>query len=172
MKIITGILLLPLLAACTFTKTHEPMPPITELSGDSCVIRYGDNTYKATITHMFEGVTSITFAEPKAVEGIVYTFSDGGCNIIFDDLKFSTERSFMSCTSLPQLICDIMDSAQGDEALTYKERSVPESSTLTTAIYTGRTKRFPYTLTTDFDSGYIKEISADSCNLTVTFSGR
>lgn len=161
-----------MLMSCTFAAKPTPSPPILELSGDTCSIGYGENIYKATVTHMFEGVTSITFAEPEGVDGIVYSFSDNGCNIIFGDLKFSTERSYMSNTALPQIICDVLDSAQGENALTYKERDEPESSTLTTAVFTGRTSKYPYTLTTDFDSGYIKEIRVDSCDLTVSFSNR
>ena len=168
---VTGLLILPLLVSCTFS-TPEPSPPIVELSGDVCNITYGENSYKATVTHIIQGVTSITFAEPDSLDGMVYTFSGNGCSIIFGDLKFNTDRSFMGDTALPQIICDVMNSMQGENALTYSERNEPQSSTLTTAEFTGNTRKYRYTVTTDFDSGYIKEIEVADCDLTLTFSNK
>lgn len=121
---------------------------------------------------MLQGVTSITFAQPDGIDGLAYTFSGGGCSIVFGDLKFSTERSFMGDNALPQVIRDILDSAIQENALTYKERNEPQSSTLTTAVFTGKTSKYSYTLTTDFDTGCIKEIKVGSRDLTITFSNK
>ena len=168
---VIGLLILPLLVSCTIS-TPIPAPPIVELSGDTCSIRYGENQYTATVTHILQGVTSITFAEPEGINGIVYTFSGNGCSIIFGDLKFGTDRSFMGETALPQIICDVMNSMQGENALAYVQREEPQSSTLTTAVFTGKTKNHSYKVTTDFDSGYIKEIEVGDCDLTLTFSNK
>ncbi len=168
---VIGLLILPLLVSCTFSPP-DPSPPIVELSGDTCNIKYGENSYKATVTHMLQGVTSITFAEPDTINGIVYTFSGNGCSIIFGDLTFSTDRSFMGDTALPQIICDVMSSMQGENALTYVQKEEPQSSTLTTAIFTGKTQKYNYKVTTDFNSGYIKEIEVGDCDLLLTFSNK
>lgn len=168
---VIGLLILPVLVSCTIS-TPIPAPPIVELSGDACSITYGENRYKATVTHILQGVTSITFAEPEGVNGIAYTFSGSGCNIIFGDLKFAADRSFMGDTALPQIICDVMNSMQGENALSYVQREEPQSSTLTTAVFTGKTKNHSYKVTTDFDSGYIKEIEVGDCDLILTFSNK
>lgn len=163
--------MIPILVSCTFSKP-EPSPPILELSGDICSIDYGSNSYRASVTHIFQGITSISFFEPNELEGIVYSFSENGCSIMLGDLKFSTDRSFMGDTSLPQIICDVLSNAQQENALTYKEYDEPPSSTLTTATFTGKTNKYSYTITTDFDSGYIKEIRVSDCNFTAVFANR
>ncbi len=163
--------MIPILVSCTLSKP-EPSPPILELNGDICSIDYGSNSYKASVTHIFQGITSITFSEPAELNGIVYSFSENGCSIMLDDLKFSTDRSFMGDTSLPQIICDVLANAQQENALTYIQYEEPQSSTLTTATFSGKTNNYSYTLTTDFDSGYIKEIRVSSCNFTAVFANR
>lgn len=121
---------------------------------------------------MIQGVTSITFAEPESINGIAYTFSGSGCSIIFGDLKFGTDRSFMGDTALPQIICDVMNSMQSENALTYVQKEEPPSSTLTTAVFMGKTRKYGYKVTTDFNSGYIKKIEVGDCDLTLTFSNK
>ena len=127
-----------------------------------------------TAIGVFDGIRAVAqfMNGSDSLDGMVYTFSGNGCSIIFGDLKFNTDRSFMGDTALPQIICDVMNSMQGENALTYSERNEPQSSTLTTAEFTGNTRKYRYTVTTDFDSGYIKEIEVADCDLTLTFSNK
>lgn len=158
-----------LTSSCRLIPASDPSPPISEISGNSCSIIYGDNKYEATITHLFQGITSVTFSYPDSLNGLSYSFSENGCEINFGDLKFATERSFMSDTALPQLINDILSNIRQDGALTYKQRNEPNASTLTTAVFTGKAGKYPYTVITDFDTGYIKEINVGNCDLKIIF---
>ncbi len=170
---ISGILIASFLSfsACIFSKP-EPAPPNLELSGDICTVNYGVKEYKASVTHIFQGLTSITFFEPNELEGVVYTFSENGCSIMLNDLKFTTDRSFMGDSSLPQIICDVLSNASKEDAVKYIECETPQASTLITATFSGNTEHYPYTITTDFNSGFIKEIKVDQCNFKATFSNR
>lgn len=150
----------------------EPSLPILDLSGEICSIKYGTNIYKASLTHIFQGVTSIAFSEPSEVEGLVYSFSGSGCDVKLGDLTFNTESSFMSDSSLPQALNDIFLSAQKEDSLTHVDSEVPKSSTLTTATFCGRTNYFTYELITDYDSGYIREIKSDDLQLSVRLAGK
>ena len=161
-----------MITSCKFTSPPTPSPPISEISGNSCSIIYGANKYNANITHLFQGITSVTFSSPESLDGISYSFSENGCHITFGDLKFSTDTSFISDTALPQIINDILYNAQQDGALTYKQRNEPNASTLVTAVFTGKIGKYPYTIVTDFDTGYIKEISVRDLDLKITFPNK
>lgn len=160
-----------LFTSCEMPKP-EPSPPILDLSGEVCSIKYGTNVYKASVTHIFQGVTSITFSEPSEAEGLIYSFSGNGCDVKLGDLTFNTESSFMSDSSLPQVLNDIFESAQKEGALTFMDSEEPKASTLTTATFCGRTNYFTYELITDYDSGYIREINADNVQLKVRLAGK
>lgn len=135
-------------------------------------MKYNSNDYTASITHILQGTTTISITEPEDISGVVYSFSGNGCDIMYGDLSFKTESSFMGSNSLPQVIHDIFASAQRENALTFIDSEEPKSSTLTTATFSGKTDNFNYTITTDFESGYIKEISVDDLGLTIKFSNK
>lgn len=164
-----------MLASCTLPFSFinpEPSPPVLELSGETCRVEYNSNSYTASITHILQGITTISFTEPEEIAGVVYSFSGNGCDIMLGDLSFKTERSFMGTNSLPQIINDIFASAKQEDALAFIERDEPKASTLTTATFGGKTDSFNYTIITDFESGYIKEICVDDLDLTVKFSNK
>lgn len=152
--------------------TVEPASPVLELSGEPCSIEYGENSYKASITNILQGITSITFNEPEETAGLVYTFSGNGCEIMFDDLSFKTEVSYMETNALPQVINEIFTDIRREDALTFTDSEAPKSSTLTTAVFNGKSSHFSYEVITDFDSGYIREIDIPDCDLIIKFAAK
>lgn len=117
-----------------------------------------------------QGITTVTVLEPDSANGIVYNFSGNGCEVVLNELSFKTDKSFMSSHSLPQIINEVFASAQQTDALVYTESETPSASTLTTAIFNGKCSRFSYEISTDYESGHIKQISVPDYNLILRFA--
>ncbi len=149
---------MPLFVSCKYAEV-KPTPPNLELNGELCSIQYETKFCRAKITHCPQGITSITFTDPTELEGIVYSFSGNGCTIMFDDLKLSTDRSFLNSKALPQMIRDSLCNAQQENALVYVETEQPEASTLKFAVFQGETNGYTYTIKTDYSTGIIKQFS-------------
>lgn len=150
----------------------EPAAPVLELNGEVCSIDYASHNYKACITHVLQGITSVTFTEPDETEGLIYTFSGNGCEITLGDLTFKTNISFMESNALPQVINEILTDAQRETSLTFTESEAPEASTLTTAVFNGKSDHFSYKVITDFNSGFIREIDVPDCDLAIKFAAK
>lgn len=148
----------------------EPALPILEISSDKCTADYGSSRYTLNITHMQQGLTTVTVIEPDTVKNVVYSFSGSGCEIVYGDLSFETDKSYMSDGALPQIISEIFSNAQKQDALTFTDYDTPSASTLTTAVFNGRCSSFAYEILTDYESGVIKEISVDKYDLKMRFS--
>ncbi len=148
----------------------EPAPPILEISSDKCIADFGGNCYTLNVTHMQQELTTITVIEPNTAKDIVYSFSGNGCEIVYGDLSFETDKSYMSDDALPQIINEIFSNAQKQDALTYTDYDTPSASTLTNAIFNGQCSSFSYEILTDYESGAIKEISVDKYDLKIRFS--
>ncbi|MDE7390542.1 MAG: hypothetical protein K2M82_06355 [Lachnospiraceae bacterium] len=167
----SGILLSAVLCSCS-VNSPEPTYPNMELNSEECTAQCGDNSYKIRLTHLMQGTTSITFTQPQNVNGVIYNFSGSGCEITLGDLSLKTSRSYISNYSLPQVLCEILDNAQRENALVCTADNKPQASTLTEAVFSGRSSHFAYQITTDFDSGLIKKIEVPKEKISVTFSNK
>lgn len=165
------ILLSLALSSCA-VNAPDPAPPHIELNSVACSVTYGDAEYKANITHIFQGVTTIAFTQPQSVDGLICSFSGNGCEITLDGLSFKTESSFLPSGALPQIVDEILTSAQCEGALTFTDSEEPNASTLTTATFSGKSSRYSYEIVTDFGSGEIREISVPKCDLNIKFANR
>lgn len=160
-----------LFAACSFTEP-EPSEPVLEMNSLGCSITFGDNSYTGSITHLMQGITTITFKQPESISGLMFKYSGNGNEIKLGDLQLCTEVPFSGENSLPELINEVFISAQKTDALTYTDSETPNASTLKTAAFNGKTDNFSYEIITDFDSGFIREIHIDEYKLIVRFSAR
>ncbi|MBQ3969481.1 MAG: hypothetical protein II685_03215 [Clostridia bacterium] len=161
-------MLISVIGGCSFSKPSAAAVN-SELADDRCMVRYGENDYKADITHSYQGVTSVEFEEPKELEGVVYSFSENGCSIKFGDLVFDTDRSFMSVTALPQIITDVLNNISQEGALSFVSADENNADNSKTAVFKGKINGHEYLVSADFESGNIKKIEIDDLDLNIVF---
>lgn len=157
-----------------FSACKAPIPdpnlPMLEISAEKCTAEFEGNNYTMSVTHVMQGVTTVTFDEPEAVEGVVYNFSGNGCEITFGDLSLKTDKSFMNDYALPQMIHDVFESAKSENVLVYTDSEKSSDDTPTAAVFNGKCDGFSYEIAADYDTGSIKEIRIPECDCKIKFS--
>lgn len=141
-----------------------------EISAEKCTAEFEGNNYKMSVTHVMQGVTTVAFNEPEAVEGVVYNFSGNGCEITLGDLSLKTDKSFMNDYSLPQIIHDVFESAKSENVLVYTDSEKSSDDTPAVAVFNGKCDSFSYEISADYSTGGIKEIRIPDWDCKISFS--
>ena len=144
----------------------QPASPSFELRNAPCDISYDGKEYRASVTNSLGGIMSVSFSEPPSMQGLVYTFSPGGCKISFGDLSFSSETVRLDSRALPRLLCDIIRNASTEGALSYSPTDTPDESA---AVFSGEIYGMRYTITTDKATGIPRMISSAGLGADIVF---
>ncbi len=133
-------------------KPPQPAAPLLSLLGCECTAEYSGRVYTLNVTNSPQSLFTVSFTSPESLDGFVCTFMSNGSSVSFDNLSYKSDSATLGACSLPRILYDIFRSAESTPL-------TPENSAQQdTAVFTGSTGRFEYTISTDFSTGKIKSI--------------
>ena len=162
-RLVLAAALLLTLFACGFP-AREPVPPDLDLCGEVCDVSYSGNSFRASITSASGGLVTVSFDEPESLSGLVYTFGGDGCKITFGDLSYFADETRLDRCALPQLLCDLLTDAKGQDALTFEPLSSGDL-----AEYAGELYGMRYIIKSDPETGKLRTLDCGGLSLRVAF---
>lgn len=132
--------------------SREPEPPEKSFSSKISASLNGIKI-KADITSNSSDFITVKLKSPKCLNGYTYSYKDGNFKISYKNFRIKANGNYIPNTSFPQIIYNVIRSMKIEDNCVYQGKYN------SLAKFRGRCDSGKYTLTTDFSTGLIKEIS-------------